>query len=254
MNHINRMRFVYFLLCFISVESVKKLPPYIEQCYRYPSSESSQCLLRNLNNLRTKIKNGLPELVLPSLNPLIVKSATIKPSADFSCELSDLKLWNLEEFTIDKLEIELGDVKKWVMHLKFPHLLMEFDYTMKGKLLILQLDSHGPGAGNVTGIAAKIEMDIDTFTKNGKEYLLSKTINVTMDIDFVDFNFENLFKNNKELNDRANEILRANQRVIIEDFGPIFNNIIESTGKQILNSIFNKFPLNVLFPEKVMKN
>ncbi|XP_056643240.1 circadian clock-controlled protein daywake-like [Diorhabda sublineata] len=247
------MRVVYFLLYFLSVEAAKKLPSYVEQCYRNPPNELSECIKRNINNLRSKVRDGISELSIPSLNPLILDgTAVLEPNADFRCEVENIKLWNMNNLVINNFEMELGKVKKWSLDIGYSYISMDFKYKMKGKLLVLQLDSSGTGFGNVTGVNLKIDTDLTTYVKNnGKEYLTVKDVNVKMDTDSGHFNFENLFKDKEDLNERANRIINENYKVFLEDFKPLVENIIKSFVKQLFNTFYSKFSYDVLFPEKV---
>ena len=79
--------------------------------------------------------------------------------------------------------------------------------------------------------------------KNGKTYLRFTANELTLDPDFVYFNFENLFNGDKQLGDGINNVLNENYKEVYADVKPGYEKGLGLILEQILNNVFSKVSL-----------
>lgn len=110
-----------------------------------------------------------------------------------------------------------------------PELILEADYTMKGRVLLLPIVGDGPC--NVTlcehfelvknpgknknrtflvNMKINHNMTFDYVVRKGKTYMKATDFQVTMNPEKVVFKFDNLFNGQKELGDNINQVLIKN--------------------------------------------
>lgn len=83
--------------------------------------------------------------------------------------------------------------------------------------------------------------------KNGQEYIKFNDLDMDLDIGKPKFEFVDLFKNNKELTDRTNEVVNENIESIIEELHPVLNEIIKNIVLSLISGVFDKYSFNELF-------
>lgn len=109
----------------------------------------SECLIRNIDKLRPRLANGIPELLVPALDPLMIPSAVIANENTFKCDLKNVNLYHIDNMTISKLDMSF-EGKTWDLEMEYPSLGIVTDYHMVGKLLVLELNSMGKSTGNIS--------------------------------------------------------------------------------------------------------
>lgn len=97
--------------------------------------------------LRPRFLKGVPELYIPSFNPLIIPQASLDSGRNFNASFKRIRIYGFENFVIDDLKF---DPKKpeFRLAITIPHARVKSEYSLKGRLLILQLDGNGPADGN----------------------------------------------------------------------------------------------------------
>ncbi|XP_028144777.1 uncharacterized protein LOC114338385 [Diabrotica virgifera virgifera] len=242
------MKLLFVLSCVLFVQSAKKLPSFVEVCPR-DNKEASECLARNVKNLTPMLGKGIPELFIPPLAPLVLQSAEIATSPSFTCSLKNAKVYHLDSIVMTDVFINF-DTKSWGADVFFPVIEVESDYKMNGKILVLELNSEGKSRGNMTNIKTNVLVFFDVVTRNGKEHLHITDTKIKMDIEKCAFEFDDLFKGNEDLTQRANQILNQNYKVLLEEFSPVFEKIIATLTENVVESIYKKYPFDILYPKK----
>lgn len=91
--------------------------------------------------------SGIPELPLPPMNPLVLPEAGLNNGDNFRASFKNIQVFYADEFKIDHLKVDL-DKTHIELTLTFPRLRIRSQYTIDGKILILQLQGQGPADGN----------------------------------------------------------------------------------------------------------
>uniref|UniRef100_A0A6P7H7H9 Protein takeout-like n=1 Tax=Diabrotica virgifera virgifera TaxID=50390 RepID=A0A6P7H7H9_DIAVI len=237
----------YFVfLCLISYCVARKLPNYIEAC-KPKETDISECIKQRVEELREKLNDGIPEMRIPSINPLEIPFAQMDLGEKSKASMKDIKLYGLPAFIIKDLKIDLD--KDYIeIKVDIPHILAEGEYTVKGKLLILTLDGSGPGQINITNLEVSLIGHGERQIRHGKTFFKIKATDVTTKIGKVNLNFHNLFKDNPELTENANKILNENQEVLVESFAPVVVEVVKGFILGATGGVFDRYELPELFP------
>ena len=82
--------------------------------------------------------------------------------------------------------------------------------------------------------------DYNEVPKNGKTYFSFISNKLTLDPEFVSFNFENLFNGDKQLGDNINKVLNENFKEVFADVQPGYEKGLGLVLQQIINNLFSK--------------
>lgn len=123
----------------------KFLAPFIKPC-NPARVDFNKCLLRAVEDIRPYLPNGIPEMHIPRLEPLVVSSATLD-SGNFLASFENVHLFGLTKFKIRNLSFDL-DKNTNAISLDFDEINSFGDYRVKGRVLIL--DVNGFGKSNAT--------------------------------------------------------------------------------------------------------
>lgn len=106
-----------------------------------------QCLIDAAENARSHLSDGIPEMHIPSLDPMRIPHAELDTGASFKATFDDIRIYGLTKFILKNVDL---DIKNNVVDvdLMFPLVKAEADYRMKGRILILQLNGVGKCEGN----------------------------------------------------------------------------------------------------------
>lgn len=124
------------------------------------------------------------------------------------------------------------------------------NYDVKGKFMMLPINSNGKTNGNFSDIKTDVKI-------NGVRYQNIKTnqthyrfvnFDVIVDIGNGKTHFDNLFNGDKNLLDPMNQFLNENWKIIIEEFKPALELKIGNIFKKFSNKILINYPLDLLLP------
>ncbi|XP_072380024.1 protein takeout-like [Diabrotica undecimpunctata] len=244
-----KMKFIPILLSLVVYAGCdRKLPSFVEQCYRN-DPKVSKCLIKNIESLRPKLAEGIPELFVPSLSPLKVDRAELHPDKSFNIDLYNIKLYNLDKFDLKNIDIDVKNLKAG-LDISWDSVGIDTDYTMKGKLLILAIDTTGHGFGNLTKIKADAGLSLKKGLKKGKEYLTINKMDIDLKIDNYNMSFNKFFGDNPELNEKGNQLLNDNSELFLEEFIPVIKVVVRDIVYKLFENLFRKFSYDTLLPEK----
>lgn len=108
------------------------------------------CLRASVESIRPSLANGIPELLIPPLDPLEIPEINIKQNSGairLDSEYSNVIISGLSNFTIRDLHVDKTQ-HRFRIDLWFPMLQMKANYNINGKVLLLALNGTGPCTGN----------------------------------------------------------------------------------------------------------
>ncbi|CAH1098584.1 unnamed protein product [Psylliodes chrysocephalus] len=235
------------LSCLTGISLARKLPSFIEVC-RPKHTDINECLKRNIEILKPKLKDGIPEMHIPSFRPYVLPQANVQLGDNFFATIKNLSLSLPKSFIVDDLKADLDKVKLYIK-LRIPEIVATTQYSLKGRLLILNLDGEGAGYINLTDVHAEVTGYGKKENRNGKDYLVIGDFDILPKTKSMHLILENLFPNNQELTDSANKLFNENQQVLLEDFNPAILKIVKEIIIGLMSNFFNRYSYDVLFPD-----
>ncbi|CAG9862907.1 unnamed protein product [Phyllotreta striolata] len=240
------MKYLLLFSCLVGASLARNLPSFVEVC-RPKHVDVNKCIQRNVDYLKGKFDEGIPELLIPSFKPFIIPNAFFQLGSNLQMEVKNLKLYLPQSFSLPEMRADLKNIK-FYMKLHFPLMHMLTDYNLNGKLLIINLNSTGSGTINITDMVADVVANGKLHKKKGKDYITITDIDIKPKIKSLDLNL-NLFPNNAELHDTVRKLYRDNEEVLKEDFIPVVVKIVKDIIMNLVNNFFDNFSFDTLFPD-----
>uniref|UniRef100_A0AAU6SGY2 Protein takeout n=1 Tax=Maconellicoccus hirsutus TaxID=177089 RepID=A0AAU6SGY2_MACHI len=204
----------------------------------------------SLERLRPFLKTGIPELSIPSFEPLILPEITLnqgKGPINLQTTFNNLHLWGLSVFDIKEFRSKM-ESNQLKFKLLYPYLMSKSIYRINGRVLMLPIEGDGVSEGNYTNVESVVQIQGSRIRQNGNTFFFVEKATVSLDVSHVSIYFDNLFNGDKELGDSMNTFLNDNWKSIMKDMRPVFEESIGAMVKELFNSMYNKLPLEEILP------
>nr|CAD7446979.1 unnamed protein product [Timema bartmani] len=248
--------------------------PYLKICSR-SDPKLNQCIMESVEILRPYLVTGIPELDIPSCEPLCVPQIVInqgKGAVSVESTYNNIKLYGPTNFALKYVKLDL-DNDRVRIKLSLPFLHMTADYSLDGRILMLPITGSGKSHANyMTELSTSyqeralqynetplstVPADIDVSCnmlgevinkKDGKKHFNVKDFKVKFDIGHCSLHLGDLFHGDQELGDTMNMLLNDNWKNLAEEIKPTLENTISSLLKNMSNNIYRKYSLDELLP------
>ncbi|CAG9832094.1 unnamed protein product [Diabrotica balteata] len=237
--------FYLFLFGLINVALGRKLPEFLQPCQK-SLIEVGPCILKNVELVRPRLANGIPELLIPPTNPFTFPEATLKTSG-FEIKFTDIKIFKLDTIEVKEFQFNTETLKIKIS-VVFPVIIGQSIYKVKGRVLVLDVDSSGDFYGNFSSTSATVEGTGKLVTKKGKQYLDINDSAFDVHVGTGFFSFAKLFGDNEELTINANRIINENVGEILDELHPVSVATVKGIVMGVAGRIFNRFSFEELFP------
>ncbi|KAF5287050.1 hypothetical protein FQR65_LT12351 [Abscondita terminalis] len=229
----------------------KELPSFIEKCKLIEEEDVGECIKDRINVLKPRLVNGIPEMKLPSIDPLHIPKMEIHTGSGsgvaFDAVVTKMDVFGGKDTEVVEVRLNLK-TRTGLLHLKFPNLYVVGTYSIKGKVLLFDLQTKGPMTGNITDIDATTKFGFDVVEKNGQKYIKMKSTDIEVSNSFKNavMRFDNLF-DNQELNNQINIALNENVQELAKEVGPLVHDATHLLVVGVLNPVFNDYSIDELF-------
>ncbi|XP_011706853.1 PREDICTED: uncharacterized protein LOC105462029 [Wasmannia auropunctata] len=234
--------FAFTLATYVAAE----IPSYIHLCGR-KDPNLDKCVTNSVENLRSYICRGIPELTVPALESFPVNTIVISDTYNAKLYFKDLKIMRLCDFVINFFHIDMDKLHIDV-DLSFKHIYVNGTYDFDIRLLVPFVHK-GPVSLNSDNVRATLGGDMKLITKNNKRYSYLSKITTKLDVKTVDVKFEE--QDSSQLNEILNSFIGNNKRELIDKLAPPFEIEISKQLLLIANAIIKHFTFDELFPEQV---
>ncbi|CAH2093367.1 unnamed protein product [Euphydryas editha] len=232
---------------FKNVESA----PDFTRC-RQRDSKLNDCLKNAVPDALRRMKEGVPALSVPPLEPLHVSGMNIDAGVGPVVLTQNYRGIKLHGLTDSIITTYKADLKHYRLKTESVTPKMEFvaDYVMKGRILVLPIQ--GKGVANITMVNLVVKHDIfgEPIKRDGEIYMHIKDYKVKFIPEKVSLYFSNLFNGDKRLGDQMNLFLNENSELVFNELKESYEKSLSSVFQDVTNKIFDKVPMNKIFLEE----
>lgn len=261
--------FHYFVIIFVVVLSCRALPEeipsFIKICNQTDPKLGS-CIRKSIIGLRPHLIQGIPELDIPSLDPLyvpelkIAQNGGIQVAADFK----NISISGPCKFRLRAVRADVGS-DKFRMKVWFPELVMRATYEIRGQLLMMPINGKGSCYGNFSDIDGIVSLKLKRINKNGEKFfkvdfmtIEVRTENLSVKLfSLINFMFQfniggarvqldNLFNGDPELSRAMNQFINENWRMVAAEIRPTLEKTIADILMQTADKFFEAYPIKKL--------
>lgn len=109
----------------------------------------SACIRKSILALRPHLSDGIPEINVPSLNPLLVPEFSVLQESGINVQATfkNITIYGATNFRLRSVR---SDVKsdKFRIKIWFPELIMKGEYAIQGTMLMMPINGNGMAYGN----------------------------------------------------------------------------------------------------------
>lgn len=245
MVRISLFLFSVALALFVEVES--KIPNYIHVCKRN-DPKIEECIINSIEKLRPKLNKGIPDLEVPSLEPLNLPEIDVSRGQNFHAFGRNIVVSGASNFKITKLKADIDKVQ-YEIGITIPFLVFEGSYDVDAKVLVLPIQGKGPITANATDVIGDALLKGHKIKKNGETYLVFDTLELKLKLNNYNIHLGNLFNGDKNLGDAINAAINDNKKDLMIGIIPHAERVAGNVLLDIANKITKHFTFKELFPK-----
>ncbi|XP_012219407.1 protein takeout [Linepithema humile] len=228
----------------VTTHVAAEIPSYIHVCGR-KDPNLDKCILDNIDNLKGKICEGIPELDIPSNDPLYLDKLIISESNSVKLYVKNTEVSGLCDFTIKNFTMNL-DTLRYATKISFNRIYMNTTYDFNIRILV-PIAYQGKVYIITDNVDADVNLNFKMITKGAKRYIYLSKILLNLDIK----DFENQYENTGnlgQLQEIIENFIGNNNEEIIKTFKPALEEAVSKVIISVANDIVKHFTYEELFP------
>ncbi|KAF5285657.1 hypothetical protein FQR65_LT13087 [Abscondita terminalis] len=236
-------------LCTLIVIASCEIPGYIQICHRDDPNLAS-CINNSITVLKPHLRDGIPELDVPPLEPLHLDAVDLKTGNEatrIAATISNMKIWGPTSFIIQELKPNLS---KNIFRFRalLPQLNIIGQYKSDARILFLNLKGEGPAYVNITNYRFDCKLKGNKIVKNGEEYLEFEKMKLKIEIGNSSIRLDNLFNGDPVLGKATSDVVNENSDLFMNEILPNLQQALSEKFTTIANKITLRFTYKELFP------
>ncbi|XP_025415711.1 protein takeout-like [Sipha flava] len=224
--------------------------PLLRKCHR-SDPDLNNCIKEAIEDLRPYLAKGIPELFIPSCEPLYIPEIVMNQgninSVGVQSTYRNIRVYGPSEFVLKTLKVDLEKMRIRIK-LQLPYLRMTANYSIIGNILMLPINASGISEGNYTNIEANIFVQCNTFKFHNKKHFNVREVAIDFNIGHASVYFSDLFPGDSELALEMNNFLNDNWIPVSLEFKPILEETIGNMFKKFANKLYHKYPVDDILP------
>ncbi|CAL1681949.1 unnamed protein product [Lasius platythorax] len=236
-----------FTFALLAAYVAAEIPSYINVCGR-KDPNLDQCIVDNVNNLKSKICEGIPELDIPPNDPLILDKLVISDTTNNKLFMRNTKISGLCNFVINSFH---SDIDKLHFDVKISFGLLQLNSTYDFDVrIVVPIAQKGLVYITTNNVEADVGIDMKVTTKGGKRYMYMSQIKINLDIKEYDAKYDLNEREFGQLNQIINNFIGNNQDEIIKSIKPAIEEVVSKRILLVSNDIVKHFTYEELFPDR----
>lgn len=195
------------------------------------------------------MKHGIPEINVPSLDPLYVPEIQIKHTGGMqvSAGFKNITISGPTNFRLRSVRVDTKS-DKFRMKIWFPELIMRATYELKGQLLMMPINGRGDGFGNFSDVDGVLSLKLNRYERNNEEFFKVDFLQIEFNIGAAKVQLDNLFENgDEELSKSMNHFINENWRMVTAELRPTLEKTISDVLMEVADKFFEAYPIKKLF-------
>ncbi|KAK9504310.1 hypothetical protein O3M35_010675 [Rhynocoris fuscipes] len=224
----------------------KKIPEYIHVCHQ-SDPDLNACIKNSIEDLRPELKKGVPELGVPSIEPLIIEELIATQGTGLTVTTKDIKAYGGGNFTIKNLHVDIVN-HKYDFVLGFDHLRLEGKYDVDGKIIMIMIKGTGDMEADVYNVEGAVTMASEEIVKDGIRQIRFTEMSVDAKVGNGKILLSNLFGGDKLIGDTINAAINLNFQYFVNELKPIISDTIKTFILKSANNIVDGLSYDELLP------
>ncbi|XP_077289407.1 uncharacterized protein LOC143913463 [Arctopsyche grandis] len=226
---------------------------YLKLCNKN-DPDLQRCIKKSVLFLKPYLSRGIPELKVPSIEPLMLREPLIlNPSnglrtVGLEINVKNISVYGCSDFDLRNLYVNF-DKDTVNFDLKLKDLMINGLYNVDGRILLLPIKGNGKFVGNFSNSVGYVRMDSQIVKRDGHEYIQINAMKVKMEIGKGNLQLYNLFGGDRSLGAVINNVINENFDLLSKEFIPPLEKELSRLMLRLANNIVSQFTYKQLFPE-----
>jgi hypothetical protein len=243
--------FAIFFVSLVVCNATRDIPNYIHICKR-SDPHVARCIRESVEILKPRLKSGIPEINVPSLEPLRIDEIAIfrgEPPSNLKAFLRNIDVHGASDFQITKLKLNI-DKNTYRLGVRFPKMTMVGDYDIDARLLVVPIKGSGKFTADITDIDGQGVLKAEIIQHTGHRQLNFTSFDFAIKIGDYNIHLDNLFNGDEVLSKAASEILHENKGELIQGALPFIQRKAAEILLEAARKITDDLDYDKVFPEK----
>ncbi|XP_075169606.1 protein takeout-like [Haematobia irritans] len=223
---------------------------HVQPC-KFHDPGNGSCLKDLLQNILITGTTEIRGMKRNALDPYKAKKARVSADSEIvklNMEFTKVIVTGLSKSII--LSAKASSEETLELDMKVPMAHIKGDYSMDGRVLVLNLSGKGVFETDFADVDATIALGSKIVQHSNDRYYEVKSVKSRLKhIGDLKVNFSNLFANNQALTDSANDVFNQNWMELIEVMRPVIEESMNAAILQQANKILDKIPLRQIFSD-----
>jgi len=242
------MQVIVLCIVFFCGTTLAGLPSTIIPCHR-SDPDISKCIINRVNSLKPRLATGkiADDFIIPSLEPMKLENIEMSRGSEFKVVFSQLAVRGPSQFQVEKLKVNM-DQLIFEFTILLPKLTYNGKYTMKIRLLLLDIAGKGDVNGTLFNTRAKVRLRGHPFEQDGQTFLQFDRFQVKLNVGSSKIYLDNLFNGDPTLGQIGNTFINDNIELFLSEVQPGLEKSLAETFTQTANDILKGATLEEVFP------
>lgn len=204
------------------------------------------CLAKILEDLRSLMPTGIPELGLRPTEPLKIENIQFKTrpgiGVQIDSEFSNVIVRHLSNFITNRISADL-EKRTLFISLTVPIVKIRGNYRVDGNVFVFQISGNGPFQATLSGVTGVGSAAIEPVGPPGNKVLSIKRTNIDFDIASAQVQLDNLFDGRAPaVAKTVNDFINQNSGLIINEVKPQIREQVTVLVQSVMNDAFSQLP------------
>jgi len=231
-----------------SVSGQNSFADGLQRCSIADKAALNACLRQAMEDLRHLTKSGIPELGVPSIEPMLIPNIQFRQgdgAVTIQAVLSQVEVVGASNFTTNNIDADPTALTLTV-DLLLPELKINGNYKLNGNVILFPVRGEGSFWTNLKGVTSNGVSKL-TVVKgpDGKDRLQVASTNVDFRIQRIALHLNNLFPRDPVLSQTVNHFLNTNSQEVLKEIKPAVAKQINELVEGVMNDVLSQVPTNV---------
>lgn len=239
------MKYIFAVAVLISSVFAAKLPKGMIRC----KWGDTECYGKAIEAGAKVVANGIPELGVPSGDPLVIPELTV--GAGGNAVQLDQKYRNMKTYGFSTIKVKQinysNQTERLTLDFSTGDQYMTANYDFNGKVLVIPIVGNGTCRIDQTKPQGTLSFKVNLYMKNNKHYLRASDGDLKITCEHAKYQFDNLFNGNQQLSKNIHDVVNENWKAVYDD-------VIEGYCKgyivaiqDVINKLLGKIPTSEMF-------
>ncbi|XP_055715245.1 protein takeout [Phlebotomus papatasi] len=220
-------------------------PYYLQQCSR-DDPEINSCLIESANKFARHLRDGVPELELEEVEPVIVDEISIvlgNGPEGYRAIFRDIEAFGVSNLTVTNIRSDV-DTLQFQLTLEIPKIKVRAQYRSSGVLILVQASGAGDYWGQYEGVKAKVYFKaVPQETIDDLTYLVVEQVKMDFSVKEINMGVENIANGNSIIQAALNLFINSNSQELLKEMKPALRAKLTTVLHNFMDKLFERIPL-----------